>query len=74
MDAVHNMVEFETSTQWAFYIAEDQPFPAWGGNCYKSVFARGERLQVPREIAEARQAAGLGRILNEENGGTDKVR
>lgn len=58
----YDLVLFETSVHWAFHVPDEGLPPSWGGNKYQSDFYPGDRLRVPREIAEARSQAGLGKI------------
>ena len=59
------LVSFKTSVQWVFRGPElHEHVPQWGAiSRYKTEFAAGEILQVPAGIAEAREAAGLGNII-----------
>lgn len=57
-------VEFETFVHWAFSAEIPSDIPTV--TKYKSDFLPGDRLSLPRAVAEVRSAAGLGRRLTEE--------
>ena len=58
------LVTFQTSVHWAFAVPEaSEPQPSWGGTRHQSDFLPGQRLQVPRSVGEAREQAGLGKII-----------
>ncbi|MDH5667759.1 MAG: hypothetical protein OEY86_07100 [Nitrospira sp.] len=64
MDTRIDHVTFETSVHWVF--AEERSDVSPSVNRYHSDFQPGETLLLPLSIAEARAAAGLGRIVAKE--------
>lgn len=58
------LVTFRTALSWAFNVPEGLTTPHWGADRYKSDFAPGDCLSVPRSVAEASQLAGLGEIVH----------